>query len=189
MKTNVLFIQGAGNGAYEEDKKLAESLRNSLNAGFEVHYPAMKDEADADYHTWAAQIREESALLDGPLIFVGHSVGASVLIKFFSETETPKTIRGIFLMAAPFWGGEGGWTYEGYETLALPDESACKLSKDVPVFFYHSRDDETVPFAHLALYAKRLPNATIHAREGGGHQLNNDLSGVADDIKRLFSAP
>jgi predicted alpha/beta hydrolase family esterase len=149
----------------------------------------MKDEVDPDCHTWAAQIREESAVLDGPLIFVGHSVGASVLIKFLSETETQKTVRGIFLLAAPFRGGEGGWTYDGYETLVLPDESASKLSGDVPVFLYHSRDDETVPFAHLALYARRLPNATIHAREGGGHQLNNDLSGVADDIKSLFFAP
>ena len=50
-------------------------------------------------------------------------------------------------------------------------------------FFYHSRDDETVPFAHLALYAQKFPQATIRELNGRGHQLNNDLSEVAEDIK------
>ena len=44
---------------------------------------------------------------------------------------------------------------------ALYDISPAKLAEDLPVFFYHSRDDEVVPIAHLALYAERLPQATM----------------------------
>jgi hypothetical protein len=36
-----------------------------------------------------------------------------------------------------------------------------------------------------ALYEKKLPQGTIHALDARGHQLKNDLSEVAADIKNL----
>jgi uncharacterized protein len=186
IKKHILFIQGAGEGAYEEDEKLAASLRHLLGSSYEVHYPEMKNEDDADYETWANQIKEEVGTLDGAIIVVGHSVGASVLIKFLSEQKINKTVLGIFLIAAPFWGGDNGWTYDGYETLVVPKEGVSKLLTDVPIFLYHSRDDETVPFTHLSLYADMFPMATKYELDRRGHQLNNDLSEVAHDIKNLL---
>lgn len=53
------------------------------------------------------------------------------------------------------------------------------------MFFYHSRDDEWAPFAHLALYTAKLPRATVHEFDGRGRQLNDDLTEVARDIRRL----
>ena len=133
------------------------------------------------------QIKEELALLNNDaVILVGHSVGASILIKFLTENKINKIIAGVFLIAAPFWGGVKGWTYEGYEALVLPTEVDTMLPEDVPVFLYQSHDDEVVPFAHLALYAKRFPRAIIHEFDGRGHQLNNDFSEVANDIKKLL---
>ena len=41
MARKVLFIQGAGSGAYDEDNHLAENLRASLGQRFEVRYPRM----------------------------------------------------------------------------------------------------------------------------------------------------
>ena len=184
MPTHVLFIQGAGKGAYEADKKLAASLKKALGTGYELHYPAMLDEDNASYEQWKQQIEKELAAIQGSIILVGHSVGASVIMKCMSETEVKKPIAGIFLIAAPFWGGNG-WQYEGYEKLALPKGFAAKLPKDVPIFLYQCRDDEVVPFDHLALYAHVLPQATIKEFDAGGHQFNNDLSEVATDIKTL----
>ena len=45
---------------------------------------------------------------------------------------------------------------------ALHDGFASRLPNGLSVFLYHSRDDEVVPFAHLALYSERLAQATIH---------------------------
>jgi hypothetical protein len=42
-----------------------------------------------------------------------------------------------------------------------------------------------VPFAHLALYAEQLPQATVCELDERGHQLNDDLSEVAADIRSL----
>lgn len=184
MKRQILFIHGAGEGAFEEDEKLVASLRQSLGSAYEVRYPAMEDENNAPYGIWVKQITHELANMKD-VILVGHSVGASVLIKFLSEHDPKKNIAGVFLIATPFWGGNGGWTYDGYEQLELPALQHAKLLDEVSLFFYHSKDDEVVPFEHLALYGKRFGNATIRELEGGGHQLNNDLSVVAADIAEL----
>ena len=186
MTQHVLFIQGAGEGAYNEDKRLAESLRRTLGPGFEVRYPAMPNEGDAPYAQWRQQIERELADAPGPAVVVGHSVGASILIKWLSEREDETTIAGVFLVACPFWGGDG-WRYEGYEELELPPGFESALPPGIPVYLYHCRDDATVPFDHLALYAQALPEATVRAIDEGGHQLNDDLSTVGRDIASLPS--
>lgn len=143
----------------------------------------MPEEGDTTYTQWKPRIEAELIPLPEPVILVGHSVGASMILKYLSELEVERSIAGIFLIACPFWGGNG-WRYAGYETLALPEGFAAKLP-EVSIVFYHCRDDKTVPFEHLALYAHLLPQAKIREIESGGHQLSNDLSMVATDIKNL----
>jgi uncharacterized protein len=53
------------------------------------------------------------------------------------------------------------------------------------VFLYHSRDDEVVPFAHLALYEAKLRQAAVRRFDGRGHQFRGDLSEVAGDIREV----
>jgi hypothetical protein len=184
MSTQALFIQGAGQGAYAADAKLVASLRHLLGPEYEVHYPVMPHEDDAEYESWKDQIASELTALNDPVLLVGHSVGASILLKFLTETEVEKTIAAIFLIATPFWGGDG-WRYEGYTRLALQEGFAARLPKTAPIFLYHSRDDEIAPFAHLGLYAQRMPQATSRALDGRDHQLNNDLLEVAEDMRNL----
>jgi serine hydrolase len=181
MKRHVLLIHGGGQEAYEEDKKLAANLRDVLGAAYAVRYPEMPEADNPSYEAWKVQIANKLAALDGEVILVGHSLGGSILLKYLSEEEVEKPVVGIFLIAPPYWGTED-WEVSEY---ALRDSFASKLPKELPVFFYHSRDDEVVPFAHLALYAEKLAQATIHEFDGRGHQFNDDLSEVAQDIKRL----
>jgi predicted alpha/beta hydrolase family esterase len=180
----VLFLQGAGEGAYVADKLLADSLRQALGAGYEVRYPAMPDEDNAPYEQWKKKVETALAVMEEPIILAGHSIGASHLAKILTEIEIEKQVAGIFLLAAPFWGGDG-WRYEGYDKLELPKDAATKLPKGSRVFIYHARDDEVAPYGHLALYSKLLPQATTRTIERGGHQFNDDLSAVARDMKSL----
>lgn len=186
MTEHVLFIQGVGRGAYDADQRLADSLRQALGPRFDVRYPAMPNEDDAPYDQWRRQIEAELVAMPGPVALVGHSVGASVLVKWLSERTDERPIAGAFLVACPFWGGDG-WRYAGYEELELPREGAARLPQGMPVYLYHCRDDASVPFDHLALYAHALPQATVRAFDDGGHQFNDDLSAVARDIESLPS--
>lgn len=184
MPQQVLFIQGAGEGAYDADAKLVESLRKKLGKEYKVIYPGMPHEADAPYDEWSQQISQALSEAQGPIIVIGHSVGASILLKYLSEVPPKKALAGIFLLSAPFWGGEG-WHYEGYKKLQVPENVEAKLPAEVPLFLYHCQDDEIVPYEHLALYAALLPHATIRPLQQGGHQLNNDLSLAAQDVQNL----
>lgn len=173
MKKQVVFVHGGGESAYETDALLADSLRRALGTGYRVHYPAMPNEGCPAYEAW----KDVIAAATGCRIFVGHSFGASILIKYLSETVV--AADGVFLIATPYWGIED-WEVDEY-TL----REATALSPEVPVFLYHSLDDEIVPFEHLWLYAARLPQATIREFSGRDHQFNHDLSEVARDIKGL----
>jgi len=179
MKRHVLFLQGGGNGAHEEDSKLVASLQKELGADYEVEYPRMHEDAP-DYEDWKVQISKEISGLHDEMILVGHSIGGYILIKYLSEEGSPnKAIIGICIIAAPFPGGDENWQFEGF---SLPENFGAKLPADAKIYFYHSRDDQSVPFAHVALYSKELPMATVRETIGG-HQLNNDLSVVAKDIR------
>src|SRR5262249_29993356 len=138
MAKQVLFIQGAGSGAYDADKLLADSLQQALGPDYNVRFPLMPDEDNAPYEEWKQQIETELAAMSGPVLLVGHSIGASILAKCLTEIAVYTPVAAIFLLSTPFWGGDG-WRYEGYQQLELPNDFAAKLPQGAMVFLYHSR--------------------------------------------------
>jgi predicted alpha/beta hydrolase family esterase len=179
-KQTILFIQGGGKGAYDEDKKLVLFLEQALENMYDINYPEMPNENNPNYEIYKAKIDEELKRINSKVVLVAHSLGAGFLLKYLSEEKIDRDILGIFLIATPFWG-DGGWQYEGFR---LRDDFASKLPGNTPIFLYHGTEDEIVPFSHLALYAKKLHHAIIR-KIGHGHQLNNDLSEVVQDIRSL----
>jgi predicted alpha/beta hydrolase family esterase len=180
MKRRVLFIHGGGEGAYEEDRKLAASLQDALGAAYDVRFPQMPDEDRPVYRAWKGRIAKELDALEGEVILVGHSLGGSILLKYLSE-EVEKPIAGLFLVSTPYWGVDD-WEVGEY---ALREDFASMIPKEIAVFLYHSRDDEVVPFAHAGLYAQKLPRTTVREFDGRGHQFGDDLSEGAQDIVKL----
>ena len=113
------------------------------------------------------------------MVLVAHSVGGSILLRFLSEERVEKPIAGLFLLAVPSWD-EDRWNFDD---LKLPRDIAEKLAPIPRLSFYHCRDDDVVPFAHLALHGARIPRAVTRALDSGGHQFVNDLTGIARDIQ------
>src|SRR5579859_7579480 len=179
-RKQVLFIHGGGENGNEADAQLVASLRGALGATYHVRYPHMPNDNAPDFG-WGQQIGREINAIEGEVILVGHSLGASMLLKYLSENTITNPIGGIFLLATPFWGGDEEWQ----KGLALREDFADSLPKNAPLFLYHSQDDREIDVANLAIYAKKLPQATIREPESGGHQFGNDLTQVALDIKNL----
>ena len=176
----VLFIHGGGDNGYQADAMLAGSLQRELGAAYNVRYPQMPDEPTPDFG-WGRKIGDEIAATDGELLLVGHSLGASMLLKYLSENEIQNRIGGIFLTATPFWTGDEDWQ----KGLALRDQFARTLPRGVPLFLYHSEDDKEVDVSHLDIYVAKIPQATVRRIPSGGHQFGNDLALVAQDIRDL----
>ena len=181
MGTVVLFVHGAGEGAYEEDGLLVASLRDALGASYEVRYPRMPLEDSAHYSDWTARIASALPPRGNGVVLVGHSVGGSVLLRYLCEEPVEASVTGLFVIAAPLL-----WVRTtigiGMRRVCREATPAAKRATVPRIFMYHSRDDEVVPFSHLALYSAKLPQATIRPVDVGGHQGLNDLADVANDI-------
>jgi predicted alpha/beta hydrolase family esterase len=178
----VLFVQGGGEGVHDQwDNQLVDSLSAELGHAYEMRYPVMPNEADPKYATWKLALQREFSTLDHGAIVIGHSIGGTILIHALAERTPQSSLGAICLIAAPFIG-TGGWKSDEIEP--RPD-LAARLPPDVPIFFYHGRDDDTVPFAHVELYARVVPRAHVRRLADRDHQLNNRLAEIATDIRRL----
>lgn len=181
MKQQVLFIQGGGEGGYEADVELVDSLKTALGNAYHVDYPKLKSDESASDFSWPQQIGVKIKEAQDHVILAAHSLGASMLLKYLSENFVDKPIKGIFLIATPFWSGSEDWK----AGLKLQDDFADRLSQGVPMYFYHCQDDEEIPVSHFDMYRQKVKWATFRKIDIGGHQLNNDLTLVAQDIKSI----
>lgn len=106
---NLLFIQGGGSEEdYAADKKLVDSLQQNLGEAYSLHYPSLPNESVPDFGR-IKQIGNEISLIGGEVILVGHSLGASMLLKYVSENEMRKKPIALFLISTPFWSGDEDW--------------------------------------------------------------------------------
>jgi predicted alpha/beta hydrolase family esterase len=178
----VLFVQGGGEGTHDAwDDKLVASLEQELGAGYTIRYPRMPHEDEPNPTTWKQAIDAELGKLSAGVLLVGHSIGAAILLDYLADAALDRKPRGVFLIAAPFIG-DGGWPSDDLRSTA---ELAVQLPRGLPLHLYHGGDDDTVPLSHVELFEKALPHATIRRLPGRNHQLNDNLSEVAQDIARL----
>lgn len=162
--TQLLFLHGAG--GYAEDHPLAEALGSAL--GVRVDMPQLPDD-DMSFETWAATVRSHVRTLNPDDLLVAHSFGASILLKVLAEgVRHPRAS----LLAMPDWGPEG-WDVSEYAFYG--PEPATQI------VLHHCRDDEIVPFPHLARHAARLPSARIREHATGGHQFDGLMDAIAAD--------
>lgn len=182
MARQLLFVQGAGAGTYDDwDSKLVSSLSRALGPMVDIRYPRMPNEADPRFSDWAAALNKEIGELGEQAILVAHSAGATILVHGLAQAPPRFTPAGIFLIAAPFVG-DGGWPSD-----EVPADVALASSLPrCPIHLYQGDADETVPGHHADLYARAIPRAIIHRLAGRDHQLNDDMSEVAADIRALL---
>jgi len=181
MTRKILFIQGGGDEGYEADKALVNSLKEYLGQKYNIDYPKLETNDSLPDFGWTQQIEEKVLQTEENVFIVGHSLGASMLLKYLSEKSFSKKIKGIFLVSTPFWSGNEDWK----TGLKLQDNFSEKLPGELPIFFYHCKDDEVAPISHLDQYKQKITRATFREIKCGGHQLSNDLTVVGEDISLL----
>ena len=182
MMKEVLFIHSAGpQGPHEGSDYLVKYLVDALGPGYRISSPHMPDPENPHYVNWKAKLKKELASIDDDLILVGHSLGASVLLKYLSEETLTQPVAGLFLIGAVYWGKED-WKVKEY---ALKRNFPSKLPPIGRLFFYHSTDDEVVPISHVRYFAEDLPNAVVREFDHRGHLFGRGLPELVEDIKGL----
>lgn len=163
----ILFIHGAG--GFTEDRAIADAMGSAL--GLAVDMPEFSD-TNMSFEAWADPVRRLVGQLSSEDIVVAHSFGASILLRVLAE-GIPFRPERAFLLAMPDWSPEG-WDVEEYAFFGPEPDTSLSL--------HHCRDDEVVPFEHLALSRRVLPSARFVEHPTGGHQFVGAISAIASDI-------
>ena len=176
----ILFIQGGGAGTHDEwDDKLVESLSRELGDGHEIRYPRMPDEDDPSLDTWGPVIRTGA----GGRWTTVPSWWATRWARPSSSRPSPTGRRSVCSGRSCSSRPPSSAVRAGTATSSsYPMDLGARLPPGVPVHLFHGLQDETAPPSHVDLYARAIPHATVHRLPGRDHQLNDDLSEVAEAI-------
>ena len=180
---DVLLLPCAGpQGTGEGSDFLLRFLRGQLEPECRVFMPEMPDPEQPHYKPWKKTferiLRDQG---DKQLLIVGHSLGASVALKYLSEKPPVKSVAGLFLVGAVYWGLEN-WNVGEY----IFEQNFQRHLRYIPnIFFYHSKDDEVVPVSHMWHFAVSLPDASIRQFEHEGHLYVNGIPKLVEDIKSV----
>jgi len=180
MPWPVLVVHGAGEPRKRGGKVYWEPLlQKGLGRKYRVHAPRMPKPDAPSYEAWSRRIARLLADYRRPAL-VGHSFGASTLLKYLAQVEQPPELSGLFLVATPWWGRD-------FPEFALPADFAKKLRIDCPIYFYHSKDDPEVPPSHLRKYRRALEQAQVRLLDQRGHEFNQaEFPELVTDIREAI---
>jgi predicted alpha/beta hydrolase family esterase len=182
MKKQILFIHSAGPQGHDEGSNgLVEYLLAILGNDYSIRHPLMPHPENPRYDAWKIKLKEELENSDHNLILIGHSLGASIILKYLSEENYSSDIEGLFLISTPYWKKKA----DGIDEFVLTKNFAFRLKKISPIYFYHSKEDQWVPFSHLVDYSKAVPHAIIRKLEGHEHEFGYGLPLLIEDIRQL----
>lgn len=118
-------------------------------------------------------------------ILIGHSLGASQILKWLAESQHTHWPKALFALACPFWGAKD-WDADEYRLIA---GSAAVLSRIDLVSFWQGSEDSTVPPAHLERYRDLFPFAEFSLLPGIGHDFDRaSLELVASRVRQIAGA-
>ncbi|USN58602.1 MAG: alpha/beta hydrolase [Candidatus Peribacteria bacterium] len=175
MKQQVIFIRGGEAfdtkeefyhylqtrefNPFEHHRNWRDWIAWALSENYDAMTPVMPNKQWADYTAWKIWFERHLVYLNNePLILIGHSLGATFLLKYLSENNFPKIISQLHIVS-PVHNNDG-LASETISTFELDDTKIPNIeSKAEKIFLYHSKDDPVVPFHHGQSVAKLLPNA------------------------------
>jgi hypothetical protein len=182
VKKKIFFLHSAGpQGPHEGSSDLVAWLKSELGSGYQLIHPAMPRPEAPDYALWKAKLKEELAKVTGEVVFIGHSLGGSILLKYLAQEPLRNPIAGMFLVSVPFWSGDEDWV----QPFILPEDFATRLPAIPKLFLYHSKNDPHVPVSHQVLYAQALPRAAVRVLDGEDHEFSHGIPQLVADLKRL----
>jgi predicted alpha/beta hydrolase family esterase len=170
---------GPGKGSYD----LVKYLKAELPGKFKILFPTIEKPNDPTYAQFKKMFRSAFAAITEPVILVGHSLGASTLLKYLSEEKRDISVLGLFLVSAPYWKSD-------MKEYQLRKNFQASL-KDIPaIFLYNSKDDPEVTIDHLEFYAQKIKTAVVRKLKGKEHIFSKGLPQLVDDISRftIFSS-
>lgn len=166
MTRTLAYFHGAGPRG-EASAQLQRTLVDNLRPQDSIVAPSLPAPEDPDAQAWCDVIRQTLSGPDAPRVVVGHSLGASTVLKVLCEGGGGDVAR-VALLAPPYWGMPE-WDNAAF---ALPPDAPRRLREDVDVTLVVPGADALVPPSHGERYAREF-GWTPHVVEGADHSFQN----------------
>ncbi len=116
-----------------------------------------------DAKEWIEEIaRQIDILEDDKLYLIGHSLGATAVLRYL-ESGLSRKVEGIILVSGPYWnkgiGMLGSFLDKTFDIKKIKDTCAN-------IVFIHGDNDETVPVEHSQIMSKKLGGKLIIVPNG-----------------------
>lgn len=165
---------------YKSEKKdWKPTLGQKLGGEYEVFLLAMPNKTNAVYSEWRLWFEKVLEKLGKDVVLVGHSLGASFLIKYLSENKINKNIKSVHLVSGVFDKDTDGLELCSF---SLPEVFDLQTQN---VFLYHSEDDPVVPFSSLENIANKVPGSVKRVFKDRRHMNMEDFPELVQDIAGL----
>src|SRR5436190_16779609 len=165
---------GSGKGSYD----LVKYLNSKLAGEFKIVFPVIEKPDSPTYEKFKKMFASAFAEITGPVVLIGHSLGASTLLKYLSEERPGISSPGLFLVATPHWKSN-------MKEFQLKEDFQASLKNIAAIFLYHSKNDTEVPFEHLEFYENAFTTAAVRKLPGKDHIFSKGLPELVSDIKSL----
>lgn len=163
---------------YQEKRYWRDSVIEELGDSYECHTLRMPNPNWADYTAWKIWFEKMVPYLRDGVVLVGHSLGASFLLRYLSENKPPVSVEQLHLVSPvvmEFPDCEGFITdlstWDGFKT----------DSKEVHL--WHSTDDTIVPISHSERLKELYPMAQLHRFTDRFHFIGESFPELLKEIK------
>ena len=165
-------------------------LSDWLSDHFDIIRPDMPNIMNAKYHEWKIWFEKyfryisslpkvEQSTFDrvisknsqdetSKLILVGHSLGATFLVKYLTENLFPRHIDALHLISPVY--DDTGLKWESLGTFRFAPQALPHFHDQAKhIHIWSSTDDSVVPYDHSVKFHVNLVGSTLHTLHDRGH--------------------
>ena len=155
---------------YENTKNWRDWIIWALSETHDVLVPLMPCKQKAEYKSWKIWFERHFEFLqdENPSV-IGHSLGATFLLKYLSENNFPRKIKQLHLIA-PATTNEPPLYLERLATFKFDLSKINAITKNCEeVHVWYSEDDDLIPQENFQIARQYLPDAIFHVFTNRGH--------------------
>lgn len=157
-------------------------LEKDLGSNYRLTAPDMPDAEAPNYSKWARAFGAAMQSLSGDLHLVGHSLGGTIILKYFAlNGGASERIKSLHLAAVPYWGLPD-WEIDDF---LLPKNYVQALATVPKIFFYQGTEDDVLTPEHLDKYKLDISRAKIRILKGSDHVFTHGIPELTKDILEL----
>jgi len=167
---------------YLENQTWRDSLQSDLGETFKVVRLQMPNKINAKYEEWKIYFHRYLEILGDDIVLLGHSLGATFLVKFLAEETIKNTISRVILVAAPFGEKKPGPSLGDFIFESSTNFEA--INSDFKMTLFTSNNDKLITKDDVVKYQKVIKNLEVKTLPDRGHFSQSEFPELISYIKK-----